>query len=599
MFADPAVAPLLRPARPGLLRTAALTLLASGAAVATAVQLATATTRILTGTGAPWWPLLGAGLTLLLRAVLLWLRDLSAHRTGTVVVDDLRLQLLDHVAALGPGHQWPGGAARAHLTVVEGCEHLRGYIGSYIPQKLTAILVPAVLVVALAVQDLLVALTVVATVALVPLAQTTTRGILGERAQAHWLQYEAYGAKLSDSVAGLPTLASMGAVDRRSDVMSREAESLREATTKNMNASLATYIITGAAMLLGTAGATVQAAWHAAGGDLSPGAVVLVLYLSAECFRPLQDLQSYWHEGFYGLQAARSVRAVLEEAPPVADTADAVEIPLDGPPTVRVEGVTFTYPGAERPALSEVSASFPAGQVTALVGASGSGKTTLTSLLLRDVDPDHGSVLVAGRDLRSAPLAQVRRLGARVSQDVVLLDGTVEENVRCALRADGDADQERLLARALEDARVTEFLDRLPNGPDSPVDEGGRLLSGGQRQRVALARALVQRSPLLVLDEATSALDGENEALITEALRGHDGSRTIVVIAHRLSTVAHADHVVVLDHGRVVEEGDPAALAQTDGWWARMVRAQQVAHTAPSSADSPALDRAAAEETTR
>lgn len=585
MLADPVVAPLLRPALPGLVRTATLTLLASGAAAATAALLAVATTRILTGSAAPWPPLIGAGAALLVRAFLLWLRDLSAHRTGTHVVDDLRLQLLDHVAALGPGHHWPGGAARAHLTVVEGCEHLRGYVGSYLPQKIAAVLVPTVLVAVLAAQDIAVALTVVTAIALVPLAQRITRGILGARAEAHWMQYEAYGAKLADSVDGLPTLAAMGAVARRGEIMAREAERLRAATTRNMNVSLATYIITAAAMLLGTAGATVLAAWHAATGMLSAGAVVLVLYLAAECFRPLQDLQNYWHEGFYGLQAARSVRAILDEEPPVRSAADATPLRLDGPPQLELRGVTYRYPTAVRDALSDVTAVFPAGQVTALVGASGSGKTTLTSLLLRDVDPSTGQVLVDGRDLRSAPLTQVRALGARVSQDVVLLDGTLEENVRCALgpgRSENDphhGEHDEILRRALTDAQVTEFLERLPTGIATRVGEGGRLLSGGQRQRVALARALVQRAPLLVLDEATSALDGENEALITKALRRHDGSRTIVVIAHRLSTVAHADHVVVLDSGRVVEEGAPQDLLESDGWWARMVRDQQVAQS--------------------
>lgn len=590
---DPRIAPHARSAGTGLLAISAVTLAASAASIAAAVLLAQATTRILLeDPRGPWMPLMLAVVSLALRAGLLWLRDVLALRTGTRVVRALRARLMDHLIALGPGQQTRGGAARTHLAVVDGCEHLRGYIGTYLPQALAALLVPVVLISAIAVQDLLVALVAALMLLTIPIGQRALSRLLGERARAHWEQYGEYGARITDSVAGLTTLAGLGASDRRARTLEAEADRLRDATTRNMNVSLVPTMITSAAMLLGTSGATLLAAWHAAQGSLAPGAVVLVLFLSAECFRPLQDLQRYWHEGFYGIAAAEGINAVLDTPVDVADRPGVVPMRFVGPPGLALRDVSYSYPGAQRDALHGVSATIPAGRTTALVGASGSGKTTLSSLLLRDVDPTLGTVVVFdepsshGRsgdpeawdpgelhDLRDLPLAQVRGESSRVSQDVVLFDGSLRENLVQAARP-GATDAE--LDSAVRRARVDEFLPRLPDGLDSPVGEGGLLLSGGQRQRVALARALLQEAPLLVLDEATSALDGENEALITESLHAHRGERTVVVIAHRLSTVADADHVIVLDAGRVVEEGAPRDLERQGGAWARMVRDQKV-----------------------
>ncbi|MFL1442316.1 ATP-binding cassette domain-containing protein, partial [Nocardiopsis protaetiae] len=232
------------------------------------------------------------------------------------------------------------------------------------------------------------------------------------------------------------------------------------------------------------------------------------------------------------------------------------------------------FPGAAEPALRGVSFAVPAGTALAVVGASGAGKTTLGRLLLRDMDPDSGRILLQGSDLADLSLTGLRRATARVAQDVVLLSGTVRENIALAAGPPGPENDARVAA-AVRRARVDDVAGQLDAGLDSAVGEGGRLLSGGQRQRVALARALAADARLLLLDEATSALDAENEALITEFLRTGRGERTMVVIAHRLSTVAHADLVLVLDRGRVAEFGPPGELARRGGHWARLVEAQR------------------------
>jgi ABC-type multidrug transport system fused ATPase/permease subunit len=237
---------------------------------------------------------------------------------------------------------------------------------------------------------------------------------------------------------------------------------------------------------------------------------------------------------------------------------------------VRFEGVTFRYGPGERPALDGVSVAFPAGRTTALVGPSGAGKSTAVKLLFRLYDPDGGAVTVDGRPLPDLDLAGWRARAAFVSQDVYLFDGTVRDNIAYG-REGATAAEVEAAARA---AHADEFVRRLPDGYDTRVGDRGVRLSGGQRQRIALARAVVRDPDLLLLDEATNALDTVSEHVVQEALGSFSQGRTTVVIAHRLSTVEQADHIVVLDRGRVAEEGTLAELVDRGGLFAEMYRLQ-------------------------
>lgn len=216
MMVNREIAPHLRTAGPGLAATAAVTLLAAAASIAVAVSMAAAITEVLSGSGqVPVTALLAATGFLLLRALLLMGRDLVALETGSRVTRRVRRELLEHVFRLGPAHPWHSGRAKVHLAVVDGCEHLRGYLGLYLPQAVAAVLIPAVLVAYLAQRSLAVALIVVIGVLVVPLANRLTSRLLGQRAHEHWDAYTAYSARVSDSIAGLPTLAGLGAAERR------------------------------------------------------------------------------------------------------------------------------------------------------------------------------------------------------------------------------------------------------------------------------------------------------------------------------------------------------------------------------------------------
>ncbi|MBW8312289.1 MAG: lipid A export permease/ATP-binding protein MsbA [Rhizobium sp.] len=233
--------------------------------------------------------------------------------------------------------------------------------------------------------------------------------------------------------------------------------------------------------------------------------------------------------------------------------------------------VSVTYPGQEMPALSGLSFSAAPGTVTAIVGRSGSGKSTLIRLLPRFYEASSGQVRVDGHPVGDYRLADLRRQIAMVGQRVMLFDDTVEANIAYGAAAGTDPERIRAAAR---DANALEFIERLPGGMQAHVGENGGLLSGGQRQRLAIARAILKDAPILILDEATAALDTESERLVQDALNRLIPDRTTLVIAHRLSTVEHADQVLVLDGGKLVEQGTHAQLLARGGLYAHLHRMQ-------------------------
>jgi ABC transporter fused permease/ATP-binding protein len=324
-------------------------------------------------------------------------------------------------------------------------------------------------------------------------------------------------------------------------------------------------VYAAAAAVLGYGGLLVSR------GELSAGALTAFLVYTLLLAMSLGTLADLWAEVMRSLGAAEKVLALIDRVPAMPLTGGMRPESCRG--EVRYEGVRFTYPSRpEAEVLRGVNLTIAAGEVVALVGPSGAGKTTVGALLCRLYDPVSGRVTLDGRDLRDLDPGWLRSQMGVVPQEPVLFSASVEENVRYGRPGASRAEVEE----ACRSAHAHEFVSGFPEGYETRVGERGLQLSGGQRQRIAIARAVLRDPRILLLDEATSALDSESEALVREALSGLMRGRTTLVIAHRLSTVATADRVVVVEGGRVVEAGPHAVLLQQAGLYRRLVERQML-----------------------
>jgi ATP-binding cassette, subfamily B, heavy metal transporter len=387
-----------------------------------------------------------------------------------------------------------------------------------------------------------------------------------------------------DSLLNYETVKYFGAEEREARRYSSAMRAYQEASIKN-ETSLA-WLNIGQAVItnLMMAGAMGYTVWGWSRGQFTTGDVVLVNTLLAQLFRPLDMLGTVYRTVRQGLIDMEQMFAVVDTPAEVRDRADARALAVAAG-HVRFENVRFAY-DPERVILHGIDIDVPPGRTVAVVGASGAGKSTLSRLLFRFYEPTGGRITIDGQDIAGVTQASLRAALGIVPQDAVLFNDTIGYNI--GYGRDGASQAE--IEEAARGAAIHDFIASLPQGYDTPVGERGLKLSGGEKQRVAIARTLLKNPPILILDEATSALDSRTEAAIQDTLRSVTQRRTSIVIAHRLSTVVDADRILVLEGGRVVEEGSHAELLRAGGLYAEMWTRQQAERDAEEEAEAAAAE---------
>jgi thiol reductant ABC exporter CydD subunit len=517
-------------------------------------------------------PLLAAlALVALARAGLAWAQELLAQRASTSIRQAVRDRLVRQLLALGP--RFASGARTGEIahTLLGGVDALDAYVAQYLPAAALAAVVPWLVLAAVVWTDPLSGLVLLLTGPLVPLFTWLIGSAARDETRRQWRTLSRLSAHFFDTLSALPTLRAFGAVEAEAALLEQAADRHRQTTLRVLRLAFASSFVLEAVATLGTAVVAVEVGLRLLYGRTSFAQALFVLVLAPEFYRPLRAFAATFHAGLAGREAAERMATLAEAQGPLA-APDLVAPGAFGParaasptrapgrpPAIRFEGVRFAYAAGVAPALDGLTLDLQAGATVALLGATGSGKTTAAHLLLRFLEPDAGRLSVDGAPLAAMAPERWRERVAWVPQQPRLLHATLRENLFLARRDASEAE----LNRALERANLAALVRSLPDGLDTPLGEGGERLSGGEAQRVALARTFLKDAPVLVLDEPTAHLDPETEDAVVRSLRELRNGRTVLLVAHRLTTVLGADLVALLDHGRVAEQGAPGDLARS------------------------------------
>ncbi|OGO64386.1 MAG: hypothetical protein A2030_00345 [Chloroflexi bacterium RBG_19FT_COMBO_50_10] len=495
---------------------------------------------------------------MLLRAGLVWGGELSASAGARLIKHSLRQRLYAHLGKLGPAYLRDEAGETDVRTgeiinvATEGVDALEIYYSQYLPQIALAALIPLSILIFVFPSDILSGIILLVTAPLIPLFMYLIGSTAETLTRKQWQGLSRMSAYFLDVLQGLTALKSLGRSRDQVQVIRQVSEQYRQSTMGVLKITFLSALVLELIATLSTAVVAVEIGIRLLYGRMAFEQAFFVLLLAPEFYAPLRLLGTRFHAAMAGVEAAKRVFTILDlPLAPEPDTSYSTTNPLlkeSPPPSIEFKDVSYVY-SENRPALLGVSFEIPAGKMTALAGESGAGKTTLSWLLLRFLQPQSGEVLVNGQPISEIPAQHWLDKLAWVPQNPYLFNDSILANIK--LSRPGATEVDVLDAARL--AHADEFILKLPGGYATPIGERGTRLSAGQAQRISLARAFLKDAPLLILDEATSHLDPEMDALLQESLTHLRQGRTVLVIAHHRSTLARADQVIRLSHGRVVQ----------------------------------------------
>jgi ATP-binding cassette subfamily C protein CydD len=560
---------LYAPARGMLLGPALLDLAALGATIGQVAALAAILEPVLLQ-----WQTIGdvvapAALLVvltLLRAALLGAREVVGQHAAVRVKSALRVRLFDRLVHLGPNALRGERTGELVTLLGDGLERLDAYVSRYLPQTVLSVTGPLLVVAYVGWLDPLSAGLLLLSAPVIPLLMVAVGSYTDEHVRGQWIALGRLSAYILDLIQGLPTLKLLWQAEAEGSRLAALSTAFRIRTLRALRyAFLSSFVLelmtTGAIALV-----AVELGLRLLDGAIGFAATLQVLLLAPEFYRPLRELGAQRHAAMEARPVVERIQAVSEPPVSTRKRRSTLETPR-GPVTVEFREISCTYPGAAEPALRSVSFTLAPGSRTALVGPSGAGKSTLASLLLRFVEPTSGAILADGVPIDTLSVEHWRERLALVPQRPYLFDASALENLRLARPSASFEEVEY----AAELAGAHEFLQQLPDGYHTRLGERGARLSGGQAQRLAIARAFLKAAPLLILDEPTSALDAESERHVRAALERFADRCTVMLIAHRLSTVRTADQIIVLRRGEVVEHGTHRDLVARRELYTRLV----------------------------
>ncbi|MDF2875301.1 MAG: putative multidrug export ATP-binding/permease protein [Sporomusa sp.] len=506
--------------------------------------------------------------TYLIRAVFRLASDYWAHYAAWNIVAEMRVKVYNHLQTLSLRFYSDKQTGQIMSQVLNDTAQFELLIAHAIPNILSSVLIVlGVALLLLLINPWLALLTFVPVPLMVVFSLYYTRRIYPAYSD-HQARLGDMNAVLQDNLSGLKEIQLFGRQACASRMFSNQTYQWRDAVMRVVwlgglyHPTVESILSIGTVIVVGFGGIM------ALDGLLSIGDIVrFLLYLSL-FYAPIANLVASVDSLLQAAVGAKRVFALLDAEPDIQDKPDAVKLATTTG-DLAFHNVTFCY-DQHSPVLDNVTFDIPAGNMVALVGPTGVGKTTMAALITRFYDPEAGKVTLDGTDLRNISLASLRDQISVVPQDVFLFNDSIAENIAYGKQA---ATRDEIVWAAKQ-AYIHDFIISLPKGYDTLIGERGVLLSGGQKQRLAIARALLRDTPILILDEATASVDLEAETRIQQAIQHLAGNRTLVVIAHRLSTVRRADKIIVLDNARIVEQGCHDELLAANGLYARLCASQ-------------------------